>query len=460
MIAPLLSATTPRLPLRTLVHAYEPIVGADHVELTSASAAEIKTASGRRTLEQSLQQRLGDFPGLRCVVAVGPSGENTSVVVASRPDAVHQSTLDGPFEVVARLSSSPALKSAVYPSHRFPIKPFTPNTTEITLPGRVSAQTVSLALSEGAGSNDYSQLEKLIKELPDGRVCILLNGPSAAGKSSIIRRLKEYAGERPVVPVPGDNNFLDIDDDNYPLTADGGYFFDSVKAMDIKRAKSDLVTLLQTGHAELPKYNWTDDRPGGWHKPVTAKGYREDVTIPCDLPADGIAVFDSIHSGNGEVVAALKEARVPFRVVYLDAQRAEDRLQRRMVRDEKDRSLPAHAQIRIWDQSVRRGEVENVIPSLLEMDPSQDTYLRLKFPTDLGLEKSELQRKANLFQEWGLPASDKAFAAPDSEMLPMARQEKARCEGILADPASSDADRKKAQAGLDRLRGSVHWQEI
>jgi uridine kinase len=441
-----------------MIHTFRPVAGLNKVALTQASPADLSSPEARLQLDRELHAQLQACPHLSTALAVAtnPNGD-TAVISADRPDAVHQSVLDGNYAVVARLSSSLYLKNALsrFPSKRYEIKPFGDHSQEITLPGKLQTGQIEMALREGAQANNYAPLEKLVQGLPaQGRVCILLDGPSASGKSSLIRKLQQFAGDRPVVPVSGDSCFKDIDDDNYPKTQDGSYFFDSLNAMDMERARHDLVDLLRTGHAEQPKYNWTDDRPGGWHHPVTAKGYREEGTVPIDLPENGIAVFDSIHAGDESVIQALQDNQIPFRVIYLDSERAEDRLQRRMIRDEKDRSLEAHSQVRIWQQSVRRGETENVIPSILNLDPTQDAYVRLKFPTDLGLSLEQLEHKTAQFRKWGLLASNQAFTIPDENMGEFAAAEKERFQTILDDPQASPSDKAQARKGLDRLQAA------
>ncbi|MBM3461801.1 MAG: hypothetical protein FJX76_06840 [Armatimonadetes bacterium] len=410
---------------------------------------------------EQMAAHLGQWPSLSAVVAVAPDGNgNTSVIVASRPDAVSGSKLQGAYEVIQRLSSSVSVKAAAvaHPVAYAAAQAFDAagNCTVVRLPGQQDEAFVAKALSEGAKPNQAGQLEALVDSLPQGkRVALLVGGPSAAGKSTLIKQIKELAGDRKVVEFPGDMYFRDADDTKLPHTADGSVYWDDPQAMHFDEMAGAVASLIREGHADIPVYDFSAVRPGGWKLPnVNTSGMRTDKVTPTDMGSDDILVIDSIHATNDQVIDKLSSLDLPHASVYLDSEKAEDRLVRRMVRDYESRGRTPEKTLSDWDATTFPGEVNFIRPTITNLDPANDMFMVNKFPKDQGMSREDINHKVAEQKKYGLAPTYEAFQTPDSGLAAFARSEETRFEGILASPTATDKEKAAAQKALDQLRAA------
>ncbi len=428
-----------------------------HIAISDLKAQDLKTAHARQAVADEMIQYLRTWPKTKAVVGVAPAADKTYVIVASRPHAIEQPALEGIYEINQRLGSSEFIKqhARAYPSKRYEITYFDPQakTRQITLPGHLNSKDIERALKEGRSLNNYEMLKELIQNLPQhGRVALLIGGPSAAGKSTLIKKIQEYAGNRHVTVIQGDMYFKDIDDpQGYPLTDKGTPYWDHEDFMDLNRLNSDLNQLITTGEADTPVYNFQDVRPGGWRVPTKYTGFREDKPRHVTCGPNDILVVDSIHATNPKVIDYFNHLGLPYVSIYLDSLKADDRLLRRIVRDYNQRGgRSVEESLEIWDQTTWRGEKEFVRPGILRLDPSQDLFMVFKFPTDLGLNRKEIEKRTQLMEYYGLSPSYEAFAVPEEDLPHLAAKEKERLQGLL----QSDADEKikaKAARELEKL---------
>lgn len=422
---------------------------------------DVATQDGREKVGGMMLKHLRHWPSLSAVVAVAPDGSgNTSVIVASRGTAAEGSKLQGAYEVMQRLSSSTAVKAAAiqHPvayvaAQAFDASDACGQVTQIRLPGSQDEASVEAALSQGAKPNQNDQLKALVDSLPKGkRVALLIGGPSAAGKSTLIKTIKQLAGDRKVVDFPGDMYFRDADDPELPKTESGSPYWDDPRAMHFDEMAGAVADLVGKGHADIPVYDFGATRPGGWHTPgTTSTGMRLDKVTPTDMGNDDILVIDSIHATNKQVIDKLGSLDLAHASVYLDSQQSEDRLVRRIVRDYGERGRSPQTTLADWDRSTFPGEVHFVRPTIMQLDPAQDVFFVNKFPKDQGLSREEINHKVDQQQAFGLTPTYEAFATPDGKLGAFAQTERKRFEGILASPTASDADKAAAQKGIDLL---------
>lgn len=417
--------------------------------------------SQRKRVADEILAHLKAWPSLHAVIAVGerPDG-NTSLLVAGRPDAASQSVPQGVFGIISSLASSPSVKiaAAQHPAPFQSAQAVESNADgsvyELRLPGEQDASSIGSALAEGRKPNPKEQMAAFLQELPRGRVVVLLAGPSGAGKTTLIKDLQALAGDRKIVAMTGDMYFRDVDDPEYPKTAQGTHYFDSPEAMHMDELAADVAELLREGKADIPVYDFAASRPGGWRTPVTGvTGIRLDRKEQIELGADDILVIDSIHAANGKIVGELQKDGLPQYTLYLDSEKAEDRLLRRIVRDFAQREGPAERTLQFWDLTTFPGEVHFVRPTMLQMDPSRDLYYVTKFGTDLGLSKDEIDHKVEMLARYGLAPTYPAFATPDDKLADFATTEKTRLQAVVSSNAS-DAEKAAAQRALDRLEAA------
>jgi uridine kinase len=407
---------------------YHPLTGVPNFEAVQLQPSDVATPDAQQQVAAQLVSHLAKYPAVQAVVGmVGAAGGNTKLLVASRGDALEGSALQGGWQLLQHLASSPSIKAAAQ-AHPQPYAPWQiidqgGQVMSAELPGAQTEASLAAAFNEGGKPNQRAMVQNMISGLPqDRRVAVLIGGPSGAGKSSLIEDIKKMAGDRKVVVLSGDMYFKDVDDPNFPKTPTGSWYFDDVKAMDMDRFKNDIAQLISTGQADVPVYNFKDVRPGGWHIPgVTVTGYREDKPEHLEIGPNDLLVIDSLHSTNPMIVDKLQSVGLDHASVYLDSEKADDRLLRRIVRDYATRSRSPQQTLSDWDNSTFPGEVHFVRPTLAEIDPSRDVFLITKFNTDLGLSRPDIEHKVAVQKQYGVAPTYEAFATPDDQMPEYAR---------------------------------------
>ncbi len=439
------------------------VQGEPHLATTTLTSEQVANLEATTKILISQMDRI---PTLTAVVGVFPAeSDKTHAVVISRPDAVSQAGLEGIYEVNQRFGSSALIKeqAAKYPVayEKCQQVDTQDRVHTLRLPGQLDEADVSQALDEGRTLNQYGQLKDLIDNLPKGERCVLLvGGPSAAGKSTLIKEVKKFAGDRDVTTVMGDMYFNDVDKPGFPQAADGSYYWDSPEFMDIAKLKSDLTEMVQTGAADIPVYNFQDVRPGGWRmEGVKVTGFREEKPNHVEVKSDSIIVLDSIHATHPEIVAHFEKLGLPYKAVYLDSPSSDDRLLRGLVRDYAERGgrLPAE-KLKSWDLTTFRGEKEYIRPTIKDLDPARDVFLVAKFPNDSGVPRAELEKRADAMAHYGVMPSYPAFATPAEEMGKFAFNEENRFLSIINDPNSKPEDIASAQKFLKLLQAAPGYE--
>jgi uridine kinase len=218
--------------------------------------------------------------------------------------------------------------------------------------------------------------EKKIASVADaiarrGSRLVLISGPSAAGKTTFIKRLSvqlRVAGIRPVA--------LSLDDYYLaraatPLGPDGKPDFECIEALDLPLLNEHLSGLLAGRTVDTPRFDFP-------------RGVRADKTVPMRLDPDQILLMEGIHGLNERLTPSVPlEAK--FRVfvsaltqLCIDEHNriftSDSRLLRRMVRDRIYRGYTAAQTIAMWP-SVRRGEETNIFPFQEEADDTFNSAL-------------------------------------------------------------------------------------
>ena len=149
-----------------------------------------------------------------------------------------------------------------------------------------------------------------------------------------------------------------MDREKTPLDEKGDYDFESLYALNIPLLNEHLNALLKGEEVELPKYNFQ-------------KGKSERSGKRLKMGPNDILVIEGIHALNPELTAQVAEEQ-KFRVyasalttILLDTHNyiptTDNRLLRRIVRDDKYRGVTAQETIRRWP-SVRAGEQKWIFP--------------------------------------------------------------------------------------------------
>lgn len=231
-------------------------------------------------------------------------------------------------------------------------------------------------LSEALHERNYAAIADQIYSRRDKVKAVFIAGPSSSGKTSSSLRLALQCRVLGMVPkvIELDNYF--VDREHTPKDSDGNYDFEALEAMDLKLLNSQLNDLFAGKEVELPKFD-----------------FKEGHSVPSgkriSLGDKEILIMEGIHALDPAMVPDVDNSRI-FRV-YASAltslnidennniSTSDNRLLRRMVRDNRVRGITPEETIMRW-QSVRRGENRNIFPFQENADASFNSALLYELP--------------------------------------------------------------------------------
>lgn len=231
-------------------------------------------------------------------------------------------------------------------------------------------------LSEALHERKYAAIADQIFARRDKVKAVFIAGPSSSGKTSSSLRLALQCRVLGMVPkvIELDNYF--VDREHTPKDSDGNYDFEALEAMNLKLLNSQLNDLFAGKEVELPKFDFKEGRS-------VPSGRR------ISLGDKEILIMEGIHALDPAMVPDVDNSRI-FRV-YASAltslnidennniSTSDNRLLRRMVRDNRVRGITPEETIMRW-QSVRRGENRNIFPFQENADASFNSALLYELP--------------------------------------------------------------------------------
>lgn len=231
-------------------------------------------------------------------------------------------------------------------------------------------------LSEALHERNYAAIADQIYSRRDKVKAVFIAGPSSSGKTSSSLRLALQCRVLGMVPkvIELDNYF--VDREHTPKDSDGNYDFEALEAMDLKLLNRQLNDLFAGKEVELPKFDFKEGRSVPSGKRISL-GDKE------------ILIMEGIHALDPAMVPDVDNSRI-FRV-YASAltslnidennniSTSDNRLLRRMVRDNRVRGITPEETIMRW-QSVRRGENRNIFPFQENADASFNSALLYELP--------------------------------------------------------------------------------
>ncbi len=200
--------------------------------------------------------------------------------------------------------------------------------------------------------------EQITQKFQEGVRVVLISGPSSSGKTTFRKRLEIQLLVNLLKPVGISLDDYFIDRDKTPLDEFGNKDYESVYALDLELFEQHLLTLMQGNEVELPTYNFVS-------------GKREYKNHFLKMDDNSILIVEGIHALNPELTAHIPREK-KF-MVYVSAltsislddhnwiPASDNRLLRRIVRDNRYRGYSAQDTISRWD-SVRRGEEKWIFP--------------------------------------------------------------------------------------------------
>ncbi len=212
-------------------------------------------------------------------------------------------------------------------------------------------------VSEALQEKKISQIADMISTRRGVKV-VLISGPSSSGKTTFCKRLSIQLLTCGIKPVQISLDDYFVNREETPRDEHGEYDYESLYALNIPLLNSQLNALFDGEEVELPKYNFQTGR--------SEKSGRR-----LKMSDDNILVVEGIHALNPELTALIPEEQ-KFRVyasalttILLDTHNyiptTDNRLLRRIIRDNKYRGMSAMETIRRWP-SVRAGENKWIFP--------------------------------------------------------------------------------------------------
>lgn len=231
-------------------------------------------------------------------------------------------------------------------------------------------------LAESLHERYYARVANRIYNERGTKRIVMIAGPSSSGKTSSSLRIAlqcKVLGLNPKV-IELDNYF--VDRGHTPKDEDGNYDFESLHAMDLEFLNRQLNELIEGKEVEIPRFDFKT-------------GSRVFDGDRLRLEDKDILIMEGIHALNPEMTPAVDSSRI-FRV-YVSAltslnidennnmSTSDNRLLRRMVRDNRVRGITPEETIMRWD-SVRRGESKNIFPFQENADVLFNSALIFELP--------------------------------------------------------------------------------
>ncbi len=214
-----------------------------------------------------------------------------------------------------------------------------------------------IQVSEALQEKKIAQIADEIASRKEVKV-VLIAGPSSSGKTTTCKRLSVQLAVNGIQPVGISLDDYFVSRDQTPRDEKGDYDYENLHALNIPLLNEQMNALLRGEEVELPRYDFQT----GTSKP---SGRR------LKLKGNEVLVVEGIHALNPELTAQIPKEQ-KFRIyasalttILLDNHNyiptTDNRLLRRIIRDNKYRGVSAQETIRRWP-SVRHGENKWIFP--------------------------------------------------------------------------------------------------
>ena len=201
---------------------------------------------------------------------------------------------------------------------------------------------------------------------------VLIAGPSSSGKTTSAKKLALELQAMGYVPKVISLDCYYLGHDKTPLDADGKPDYECLEALNVELLNNQLVDLFNGKEITIPTYDFH-----------TGTAYFEDKN-KMTLKDNEILIMEGIHGLNDKLTPKVAP-ELKFKI-YLSAltqlnlddhnriSTSDNRLIRRIVRDNNFRGKPAAGTIEMWP-SVRRGEELHIFPFQNNADAVLNTAL-------------------------------------------------------------------------------------
>lgn len=225
-------------------------------------------------------------------------------------------------------------------------------------------------ISETLQNNHLLEIAGNIAKQSDKIKIILMAGPSSSGKTTTCAKLATYLASYGLNPkvISMDNFFVERTET--PKKENGEYDFECLEAVDLKLFSKTMKSLLSGKETPMPTFDFYSGE----------KKFKSKMT----MAKKDILLIEGIHALNPKVLSDIdpkhkfKIYLSPLTAINVDRDNrvllTDNRLLRRIVRDNRTRGYSVSDTLSIWDD-VRAGEEKNIFPFQDEADVVFNTSL-------------------------------------------------------------------------------------
>ena len=225
-------------------------------------------------------------------------------------------------------------------------------------------------ISEALQEKKIAQIAEDIAQRK-GVKLVLLAGPSSSGKTTSCKRLSIQLAVNGLKTLQISLDDYFVDREKTPKDESGEYDYESIYALDLKLINEQFNTLFRGEEVELPKYDFQ-----------SGKSKRSGNKLK--MNDHNVLVVEGIHALNPELTSQIPDEQI-YRVyasalttILLDNHNyiptTDNRLLRRIIRDNKYRGVSAQETIHRWP-SVRAGENKWIFPFQENADAMLNTAM-------------------------------------------------------------------------------------
>ena len=225
-------------------------------------------------------------------------------------------------------------------------------------------------ISEALQEKKIAQIAEDIAQRK-GVKLVLLAGPSSSGKTTSCKRLSIQLAVSGLKPLQISLDDYFVDREKTPKDESGEYDYESIYALDLKLINEQFNALFRGEEVELPKYDFQSGKSKRSGKKLKMNDHN-------------VLVVEGIHALNPELTSLIPDEQI-YRVyasalttILLDNHNyiptTDNRLLRRIIRDNKYRGVSAQETIHRWP-SVRAGENKWIFPFQENADAMLNTAM-------------------------------------------------------------------------------------
>lgn len=234
----------------------------------------------------------------------------------------------------------------------------TPYVSDLNKVVKMNRQNELIQVSEALHEKKYAEIADDIYRKKDKVKIVFLAGPSSSGKTTSCRRIATQLSVLGFKPLQISLDDYFVDRQLTPKDANGEYDFECLEALDLDYFNFQMKELLEGREIELPRFDFLQGCR-------TQSGKRIRMQDSSILIVEGIHALNPKLSGKiaGEnkyniFVSALTQLAIDRHNIISSS---DNRLIRRIVRDNNYRGYSAQETIMRWD-SVRSGEEKHIFP--------------------------------------------------------------------------------------------------